>query len=111
TKNDRLEPKSSNLLNQVQQPTIETVVEQVQQPLLNQLNAENGFLRTRVEVLEEELKLERTHSREQADKLSDLAAQLAELTRNNQVLLGAEQSRTNPALLSGETNVKPDPEC
>jgi len=76
-------------------------VEQQENPLLNQLNSENSFLRSRVEALEEELKTERTNSREQTDKLSDLAAQLAELTRNNQVLLGAEQSRTNPALLMG----------
>ena len=78
-------------------------VGQIEQPLLNrlnsQLNSENSFLRTRVESLEEELKTERIHARQQSDKLSDLAAQLAELTRNNQILLGAEQSRTNPALL------------
>jgi len=52
--------------------------------------------------LRNQLNDERTHSREQADKLSDLAAQLAELTRNNQLLLGAEQSRTNPALLASD---------
>jgi len=90
------------LFNQVVEPVEDLVVEPVEQlneSLLNQMNSENSFLRARVESLEEELKTERTHSREQADKLSDLAAQLAELTRNNQLLLGAEQSRTNPALL------------
>jgi hypothetical protein len=66
------------------------------------LENENSFLRSRVEALEAELGSERAHSRAQTDKLSDLAAQLAELTHNNQVLLGAEQSRTNPALLMGE---------
>ena len=51
-------------------------------------------------LLQEELRKEREHSRAQADKLAALAEQLAELSRNNQILLGAEQSRTNPALLS-----------
>lgn len=60
---------------------------------------ETAFLREQNKFLQDELSKEREHSREQADKLSDLAAQLAELTRNNQILLGAEQSRTNPALL------------
>lgn len=64
---------------------------------------EVSFLREQIVKLQEELAMERSHSREQADKLSDLATQLAELTRNNQILLGAEQSRTNPVLLgSGE---------
>ena len=90
-----------NLFNQVVQPAQQQNIESVEQLLLNQLNVENSFLRARIEALEEELKTERTHSREQTDKLSDLAAQLAELTRNNQILLGAEQSKTNPALLVG----------
>jgi len=64
------------------------------------------FLREQNKTLLKDLETERTHSREQADKLSDLAAQLAELTRNNQILLGAEQSRTNPALLMGDDEVK-----
>ena len=59
------------------------------------------FLREQNQLLQGELITERAHSREQADKLADLAAQLAELSRNNQLLLGAEQSRTNPALLPG----------
>ena len=94
-----------DLFNQVVQPIQQQNIEQVEQPLLNQLNSENSFLRSRVESLEEELKTERTHSREQMDKLSDLAAQLTELTRNNQVLLGAEQRRTNSALLIGGESV------
>jgi len=90
-----------DLFNQVAQPVKQYYNDQVEQSLLNHLTIENSFLRSRVESLEEELKTERIHSREQTDKLSDLAAQLTELTRNNQVLLGAEQSRTNPALLMG----------
>ena len=62
-------------------------------------SAEIVYLREQNRVLLDELVAERTHSRGQADKLSDLAAQLAELSRNNQLLLGAEQSRTNPALM------------
>jgi hypothetical protein len=70
-------------------------------------NEEILFLREQTRLLHEELNTERVHSRAQADKLADLAFQLAELSRNNQVLLGAEQSRTNPALLDGN---EPPPE-
>jgi len=114
--NPAIEPVQQPTIEPVQQPAVE-VVEPVQQPLLNQLNSENSFLRTRIELLEESLKIERTHSREQSDKLSeqaekiiDLATQLAELNRNNQLLLGAEQSRNNHALLIGNESPKPDDE-
>jgi len=70
--------------------------------LYKTLKAELASKNEQIEMLLADLTSERTHSREQADKLSDLAAQLAELTRNNQVLLGAEQSRTNPVLLMGD---------
>ena len=66
-------------------------------------HAESGeieFLREQNKVLHDELIKEREHSRGQADKLANLAEQLAELSRNNQILLGAEQSRTNPAILT-----------
>jgi len=52
----------------------------------------------------EQLKIEREHSREQADKLSELASQLAELNRNNQILLGSEQSKTNQAIMASCEN-------
>jgi len=97
----------------VEQPTIEPVKQPVKQRsdshLLNQLNNENNFLRTRIEVLEEELKSAQTHNREQSDKLAELANQLAEITRNNQILLGAEQSRTNPVLLGEKRGDLQDP--
>jgi len=67
-------------------------------------NEEITFLREQNKILQDELITERAHSREQADKLSDLATQLAELARNNQVLLGAEQSRTNLALMMNSEN-------
>ena len=76
----------------------------VKQPLNTVKHPESEeiiFLRDQNRTLQDELATERAHSREQADKLADLAAQLAELSRNNQLLLGAEQSRTNPALLPG----------
>jgi len=58
------------------------------------------YLREQNKELHDELVIERAHSREQADKLSNLAVQLTELTLNNQILLGAEQTRTtSPALL------------
>ena len=56
------------------------------------------YLRVLSRNLQDELQREREHSRTQAERLASLAEQLAELTRNNQLLLGAEQSRTNPAL-------------
>lgn len=73
--------------------------------LYNILRAELDSKNEQISALQAELSVERTHGREQADKLSDLAAQLAELTRNNQLLLGVEQSRTNPALRSEDETV------
>ena len=49
----------------------------------------------------EEIIFLREQNKALTDKISDLATQLAELTRNSQLLLGAEQSRTNPVLLMG----------
>jgi hypothetical protein len=69
-----------------------------------------SFLRNQVNDLQIELSKEREHSRAQAERLATIAEQLAELTRNNQVLLGAEQTRTNPALLSGVAADGRDPE-
>jgi len=96
-----------DLFNQVQQSVQQQTIEPVVQPLLNQLNTENVFLRQRIDVLEQELKAEREHSREQTDKLINLAAKLTVLTENSQVLLGAEQSRTNPILLSSTDPSEP----
>jgi molybdenum-dependent DNA-binding transcriptional regulator ModE len=66
---------------------------------------EIAFLREQNKLLLDELVKERNRGREQTDKISDLATQLVELTRNiteltrnSQILLGAEQSRTNPTL-------------
>ena len=67
---------------------------------INSLQKQVEQLSEQNEDLRIQLNKERDHSREQTDKLSNLAAQLAELTRNNQILLGAEQSRSNPALLT-----------
>jgi len=46
-----------------------------------------------VEQLKEELATERKYNREQGAQVIALAGQLAELTRNSQLLLGAEQQR------------------
>jgi len=71
------------------------------------LKAELASKNEQISGLQAELSSERTHSREQADKLSDLATQLAELTRNNQILLGIEQSQNNPtALLADNDNTE-----
>ena len=76
---------------------VETLIQE-----LNQLISENNYLWQRVQVLEADLRGEREFSREQMNKLSELATQLAELARNNQTILAVEQSRTNPALLMGD---------
>jgi hypothetical protein len=78
------------LFNYVQQRDIEPVVQPTIQPLLNQLNIENAFLRERIELLEGELTAERAHSRGQADKITELAENLAKLANNAQQLHGAE---------------------
>jgi len=65
------------------------------------LNTELEAKNKLIIALQEELATERAHGRQQADRLAGLAAQLAELNRNNQILLGSEQSRTNPALMNG----------
>jgi myosin heavy subunit len=106
---DVAERDLKELFNQTIQPVEQLKIESVEQPLLNQLNSENSFLRQRVEGLEQELKIEREHGREQSDKLSNLASQLAELSRNNQILLGAEQSRTIPILSNPTQPEEPPP--
>jgi hypothetical protein len=60
------------------------------------------FLREQCEFLREELSREREYSRSQAVRLSELSEQMAELVRNNQILIVAEQNRNNMALLSME---------
>lgn len=52
------------------------------------------------------MQIERQHSREQSDKIINLAEQLAELSRNNQILLGAEQQRMNPLLYIKDNKVE-----
>ena len=52
------------------------------------------FLRDQLKLLQEELRIEREHSREQSDKVISLAEQLAELNKNNQILLKQEQEKT-----------------
>ena len=64
-------------------------------------NDEILFLRGQNKALLQELEKEREHSRQQSDRISDLAAQLAELTRNSQILLKQEQEK-NTLLISNE---------
>jgi len=68
------------------------------------LREQNKTLLEQLTIKDKQLEEERNHGREQADKLSDLAVQLAELTRNNQLLLGAEQRRLSSALLIDSEN-------
>ena len=99
-----------NEFNRVKQPYVNAFndVEQVNNNEFNSVkhnvkhpeSADITYFKEQNRILQEELIKEREHSRTQADRLASLAEQLAELSRNNQILLGAEQSRTNPALLS-----------
>jgi len=80
------------------------------EPLNNVKQAESAeilYLREQNKALLDELVAERAHSREQAKELSSLADKLTELSRNNQVLLSAEQSRANHALLMNGESITP----
>jgi DNA-binding transcriptional MerR regulator len=57
------------------------------------------FLREQCEYLREELKHEREHNRWQTQRLAELTDQIAELARNNQLLIAAEQNQRNIAFL------------
>jgi len=79
----------------------------------NAVNLQNriDFLEQQNKDLYEQLNIERNHSREQMDKLTtlmekqtELTEQVIELTRANQILLGREQIRTNPALVVDESS-------
>lgn len=111
-----LKESFSDVLQPVLQPIVEPLENQLDNQfdkLYNKFDSEIEFLREQTRLLQEqnkslqdELIKEREYSRTQTDRLADqsdritnLAEQLAELNRNNQLLLGAEQSRTNPALL------------
>jgi len=59
------------------------------------LEQEIDFLKNQIVAKDRQLEYEREHSREQSKRLADLAEQLAELNRNNQILLGSEQTRNN----------------
>jgi predicted transcriptional regulator len=58
--------------------------------------------------LRSQLNIERQHNREQTAQLAELARESQRLLSNSQVLLGIEQSRTNPVLLNGEQAPRPD---
>lgn len=80
------------------QPSIEakkqTDNRQVNMDLVAVLQHENSRLRQEIDRLNEQNDTERQHIRELTDKIMKLAEQLAELNRNNQVLLKTEQERT-----------------
>lgn len=62
--------------------------------LVSTLQNELSIKNKQIEVLQDALEREREHSRQQAEKNSDLSQQLAELTRNSQILLKQEQDKT-----------------
>ena len=79
-------------LNSVKQE--EGIVKQAESDVKLELNDEVVYLREQNRLLQEELVKAMEHSRDQSDRIVTLAEQLAELIRNNQMLLGAEQRRT-----------------
>ena len=98
-------------LNGVKQE-VEDDVKQGEENVKHDKDDEIIFLRDQNRYLQEELIRSLEHSRDQADKIASqadrivsLAEQLAELIRNNQMLLGAEQSRT---LISSEAKEQMD---
>jgi len=64
------------------------------------LREQNKTLFEQLTKKDKQLEDERTHSREQANQIADLANQLAELNRNNQILLSGEQTRNKTMFLT-----------
>ena len=101
-----VEQDNAEMLNTIKQDDTKTLntVKQDNAKAFNVVkHPESGditYFKEQNRLLQEELSKEREHSRAQADKLAALAEQLAELSRNNQILLVAEQRRANPGLLS-----------
>ena len=76
--------------NEIENKTEEIIFLRNQnQSLMQELEKEREYNRITLEK-------EREHSRQQAERIADLAEKMADLTRNNQILLGAEQSKSNP---------------
>jgi transposase len=73
-------------------------------------SSEIAFLREQNMSLQAELSKEREHNRQQSGQLATLAQQLTELTRNNQILLGAEQRRSSPSAFPIEEQQPEGPE-
>lgn len=98
---------------QVTELTQEVIERLVTERFNNLQDEKTPLLKQKIEDLEAELKTEREHSRELADKLAEttgkvleLADRTAELAKANQVLLGIEQSKTNPALRIGDSSIE-----
>jgi len=67
------------------------------------LEKENSYekvLLERISYLETELSKQLEINTKNTERIHELSKDIAELARNNQILLGAEQSRTNPVLLT-----------
>lgn len=64
-----------------------------QRSLIDGLKVENQELKKRIAKLDEELSIERSHSREKSDQLASLAEKLTELTRNSQIMQHASSSQ------------------
>jgi hypothetical protein len=73
------------------------------------LKAENKQKQGQVEQLQEQLNIEREHSRQQSDKLTALAEQMLELTSNSQKLQLADKVMTNKNIDPGAEEVPGQP--
>jgi len=99
------EAELKNLFNKVAQPVVQPDMQQVEQPVVQPLSNQKTdeeviFLREQIKTLQNELTQERQHSRDQAERVTSLADRLAQLNENQQKLLGMEQTRISPALLT-----------
>jgi len=97
--------KSAFIKNQMSTSKVNTFTDMTTQYMVN-LQNRIDFLERQNQELQEELKDERNHNREQMDKLTalidkqtELTVQVAELVQTNQLLLGREQSRNNSVLM------------
>jgi len=72
----------------------------------NEINGEILFLREQVKSLNDELKAEREHNRTMSKQNIQITDRLAQITENQQKLLGMEQVKNTPAALMSAANVK-----
>jgi hypothetical protein len=83
---------------------IQADLQRIDKDIVNSLQATLKVLTAQLEVKDKQLEAKDR----QISELHERLKEAQELNRNNQILLGSEQTRTNPALLmNGETEKQP----